>query len=94
MTSFREIPVNIITHDTVMGRSMHNIDHAAHERLDRQMREWEKKNKVTLVPMGASSDTTTRYVEKGSIGGKIAAQSKKANARRKNNSTEGVLKCT
>lgn len=93
MASFREIPVNIITHDTVMGRSMHNIDHEAHERLSSQMREWERNNRVTVVPMGASAETTTRFAEKGSIGGKIAAQSKKANARRKNNSTKGV-KCT
>ena len=80
MTSFREIPVNIITHDTVMGRSMHNIDHEAHERLSSQMREWERNNKVTVVPMGASADISVSK-EKSSIGGRIAAQSKKANAR-------------
>ena len=76
MTSFREIPVNIITHDTVMGRSMHNIDHAAHEKLDRQMREWERTNKVTVVPMGASAESNPLRVFSDS---NIVDNSKKRN---------------
>lgn len=80
MSSFRDIALNIINGDTLLGRSMYSVNHEAHEKLERQMRELERKNTVTVVPMGASAEhKDQKYAAAGSIGGKIAAQSSRAN---------------
>lgn len=82
MSSFRDIALNIISSDTLLGRSMLTINHEAHDRIAQQMAEWERKNTVTVIPIGVSAEyTDPTYAAKGSIGGKIAAQSKRVNER-------------
>lgn len=48
--------VQVITHDSILGRSMYNVNKQAHDELARQMKEWESKkgNKVYTAKMGES----------------------------------------
>lgn len=75
MSSFRDIAINVIDSETLLGRSMYRVDNRKHDEIALQMAEWEKSNKVTVVPIGASAETHPCD--------KIAAQSKKVNARTK-----------
>lgn len=83
--SFINERVNVITPDTILGRSMLRVNTKKHDDLAAQMAEFERKNTVTVVPMGATADSNPLRPRADSIakGAANSAQTKKLNAKLK-----------
>lgn len=80
MSSFRDIALNVIDSDTLLGRSMYNVNKKAHEDLAKQMAEWEKKHKVTVVPMGVSAEYNPLRMDSIARGAKLGGSANKTKA--------------
>jgi len=61
------------------------INVSLHDQIENQMREWEKKNKVTVYPIGATADFQTINARADSIkkGGQNGANTTKLTAKLK-----------
>lgn len=83
--SFIHERANVITHDTILGRSMLRVNTKKHDELAEQMAEFERNNTVTVVPMGATSDSNPLRPRADSIakGAANSAQTKKLSAKLK-----------
>lgn len=83
--SFINERVNVIAPDTILGRSMLRVNTKKHDELAAQMAEFERKNTVTVVPMGATSDSNPLRPRADSIakGAANGAQTKKLSAKLK-----------
>lgn len=70
------MPLEIITHDSILGRSMLGVNKAAHDAIAKQMAEYEKKHRVYVAKMGETGDKQISMDSiKGKLGAKAARQS-------------------
>lgn len=92
--NLREMPLEVISHDSILGRSMYNVNKDAHDQLAKQMKEWERKkgNKVYIAKMGETGDTKdTVQKEKGKIGSNAARKQSTASSRRSKTGHQNLL---
>lgn len=61
-------------------QSMVRVDAKKHEELANQMEEWEKNNKVTVVPMGVSSEYNPLRMDSIARGAKMGGSANKTKA--------------
>lgn len=83
--SFINERVNVITPDTIMGRSMCRVNTKLHDQIAAQMAEFERTNEVKVYPMGATADSNPFQPRNDSIqrGGTNGAQTKKLQSKLK-----------
>lgn len=93
--NLREMPLEVISHDSILGRSMYNVNKDAHDKLAKEMKEWERKkgNKVYIAKAGETGDKKdTVQKEKGKIGANANRKQSTASSRRSKTGHQNLLK--
>lgn len=85
--------VQVISHDSILGRSMYNVNKQAHNELAAQMKEWESKkgNKVYIAKMGETANYSALSRESIARGAKAGAEKNKHKSVLKGGSTRQNL---